>query len=81
MSAVDDLNTSIANLGAQAQALITGETAAITAAMAAGNTAAIETAVGNINAIASNLTAATAALPTSGSPPVTPVQAKSTLAP
>lgn len=81
MAAIDDLNTSIANLSAAAQALITGETAAITAALAAGNTAAIETAVGNINSITANLASATAALPPAGGSPISPAVAHTTLAP
>lgn len=80
MGDVAALNTSIANLTTQFNALMKAETDALAAAHAADDSAGVNTAISNINALTQNMTDALTAL-TPAAPVVTQAAATSTLSP
>lgn len=70
MAAIDDLNVEIVAMGTSVSNAITAETAAITAALANNDSAAIETAVGNLKTVQGTLDAFTASItPPPAAPP------------
>ena len=71
MAAIDDLNAEIVAIGTSVSNAIAAETAAITAASANNDSAAIETAVGNLKTVQATLDAFTASI-TPPAPPASP---------